>query len=287
MPPQAEKDDVKMNSASIALGPAFGRTALVLFCATVAISTAAAQEAERLEEIVVTSSLIETPRRQIGTAVSVVPADDIALRGYDSIADVLRTQPGIGVSNSGGPGKTTALRIRGEESFRTLLVIDGVKAVDPSAPQVAPGFDSLLTTSDLERVEILRGPQGFMYGADAGGVVNIMTRTGAGDPGGRLAAEYGEFGTAKYDASLAGGSDRGDYFVSLSDLETEGFNSQTADTALRDDDGADNTTLHTKLGWNATENVRIQLVARDIHLHNRARLRRNDRADDLQGLGSP
>jgi vitamin B12 transporter len=217
-----------------------------------------------LEELIVTSSIIETPRRQIGTAVSVIGADDIELRGYDSIADVLRTQPGIGVSNSGGPGKATSLRIRGEESFRTLLMIDGVKAVDPSAPQVAPSFDILLTTSDLERVEILRGPQGFIYGADAGGVVNILTRTGEGDLSGRLGIEAGAFDTRKYDASLAGGGDLGDYFLSVTDLETDGFNAQTADTDLRDDDGAENTTLHAKLGWNATDRLRLQLVARDI-----------------------
>ena len=140
----------------------------------------------RPEEIVVTSSMIAQPRRQIGTAVSVIDFEEIELRGYTDLADVLRTQTGIGVSNSGGPGKSTSVRIRGEESFRTLLIIDGVKALDPSAPQVAPSFDSLLTTSDLQRVEVLRGPQGFMYGADAGGVVNVITKRGAGEFGGRV-----------------------------------------------------------------------------------------------------
>jgi vitamin B12 transporter len=217
-----------------------------------------------VEEVVVTASVTETPRRQIGTAVSVISGPEIELRGYHSLADVLRTQPGIGVSNSGGRGHSTALRIRGEEAFRTVLYIDGVKAVDPTADKVAPAFDSLLATSDLERVEVLRGPQGFMYGADAGGVVNVLTRTGAGALGARLGVEYGSFDTRKLDASLSGGGDEGDYFVSVTDLETEGFNAQTADTVLRDRDGAENTTLHAKLGWNATDALRVQLVARDI-----------------------
>ena len=220
--------------------------------------------AEPLEEIIVTSSIIAQPRRQIGTAVSAIDFEEIDLRGYTDVADVLRTQPSVGVSNTGGPGKSTSVRIRGEESFRTMLIIDGVKAVDPSAPQVAPSFDSLLTTSDLQRVEVLRGPQGFIYGADAGGVINVLTKRGADDLGGRLGVEVGDFSTRKVDAAVSGGSDNGDYFLSVVDYETDGFNSRTNDTVLADDDGADNTTLHTKLGWNVSENVRLQLVARDI-----------------------
>ena len=229
--------------------------------APVGAQTAAAQ---RPEEIIVTSSLIAQPRRQIGTAVSVIDFEDIELRGYTDLADVLRTQAAIGVTNTGGPGKATAVRVRGEEGYRTLLIIDGVKALDPSSPQVSPNFDSLLTTSDLQRVEVLRGPQGFMYGADAGGVVNIITKRGAGDVGGQFGLEIGEYATRKVDAAVSGGSDKGDYYVSVVDLETDGFNSRTLDSVQRDEDGADNTTLHTKLGWNLSENLRLQLVARDI-----------------------
>jgi vitamin B12 transporter len=228
------------------------------------VATAQAGPADRVEEIVVTSSIVPTPRRQLATAVSVIDGPSIELRGYHDLADALRTQPGIGVSNSGGPGKATTLRIRGEDGFRTLLMIDGVKALDPSTPQVGPSFDSLLTTNDLERIEVLRGPQGFIYGADAGGVVNVLTTRGRGPFSGRVGVEYGARDTRKVDAGFSGGSDRGDYFVSVTDLETDGFNSQTADATLRDDDGADNTTLHAKLGWNASDNLRLQLVARDV-----------------------
>jgi vitamin B12 transporter len=244
------------------------RPSVVAVSAALYLSAAAEADAQPaadvLEEVIVTSSIVETPRRQIGTAVSVISGAEIELRGYNSLADVLRTQPGIGVSNSGGPGQTTALRIRGEEAYRTVLYIDGVKAVDPAGAQVAPSFDSLLTTGDLARIEVLRGPQGFMYGADAGGVVNVLTRTGEGDLGGRVGVEYGNFATRKLDASLAGGGETGDYFVAVTDLATDGFNAQTADTLLRDKDSAENTTLHTKLGWHATENLRLQLVARNI-----------------------
>jgi vitamin B12 transporter len=239
-------------------------TALCGLTTVPVVSHAQSASTERPEEIVVTSSMLPTPKRQIGTAVSVIDGAAIELRGYDSLADVLRTQPGIGVSNSGGPGKSTTLRIRGEEGYRTLLVIDGIKDLDPSAPQVGPTFDSLLTTGDMERVEVLRGPQGFMYGADAGGVVNVITGRGADDVGGRLSLEGGELSTRKLAGSVSGGGDTGDFYVSVTDLETDGFNAHITDNVLRDKDGADNTTLHAKLGVNATENVRLQFVARNV-----------------------
>ncbi len=211
-----------------------------------------------------TGSLLPVPRRTIGTAVSVLDGAEIELRGYDSLADALRSEPGIAVANSGGLGKSTTLRIRGEEPFRTLLMIDGVKALDVSAPQVVPTFDGLLATADLQRVEVLRGPQGFIYGADAGGVVNVLTARGDGPIGGRVEVERGAFGTERLGADLSGGGARGDYFVSVADLSTDGFNAATSDTVLRDRDGADNTTVHAKLGLDAGEAWRLELVARSV-----------------------
>src|SRR5690606_40926730 len=119
-------------------------------------------------------------------------------------------QPGIGVSNSGGTGKFTALRIRGEEGYRTVLLIDGVKAVDPSGTQAVPTFESLLVTSDVERVEVLRGPQGFIYGADAGGVVSVLTRRGSGAPGARVMLVDCSLGTTSRHACVTGHLDRTD-----------------------------------------------------------------------------
>ena len=220
--------------------------------------------ADRTEEIIVTSSIIAQPRRQIATAVSSSTSRRSSCAAIPTWPTSCARRPASASATRAGPANRRTVRIRGEEAFRTMLIIDGVKAVDPSAPQVAPSFDSLLTTSDLQRVEVLRGPQGFIYGADAGGVVNVMTKRGADDLGGRVGIEVGDFSTQKVDAALSGGSDAADYFVSVVDYETDGFNARTNDTVLRDDDGADNTTLHTKLGWNVSDNVRLQLVARDI-----------------------
>jgi vitamin B12 transporter len=227
-------------------------------CSTVVLANSA------MEEMIVSSSRIEMPLRQIGTSVSVINGEEIKLRGYNSLADVLRTQPGIAVSNSGGLGKNTSLRIRGEEGFRTLMMIDGVDISDPSGPQVGPRLENFIASNDIEKVEVLRGSQGFIYGADAGGVINVFTKTGEGDLGGSVGLEAGRYGTQQIDANVSAGNDSGDFFIAVTDLESDGFNARSSDNVSPDDDGVENTTIHAKLGWNATEDLRLQLVVRDI-----------------------
>ncbi len=236
--------------------------AAALITASTSFTTIAAKKID--EEIIVTSSRVEVPLRQIGTSVSILTDQEINLRGYSSLPDLLRTQPGIGVSNSGGMGKQTSLRIRGEESYRTLIMIDGIEISDPTGTQVGPHLEHLLVSNDIERVEILRGAQGFIYGADAGGVVNIFTRQGKGDLSGQLDLETGSHNSQKFTGSLSAGNDQGDFFISATTLESDGFNTRADDSLLKDDDGYENTTLHTKLGWNATQKLRLQLVARNI-----------------------
>ena len=109
-----------------------------------------------LEEIIVTSSLIPIPLRQIGTSVSVIDAEQIQAHGNLSLVDVLRQMPAIATSSNGGSGKTTSLRIRGEEGFRTLTLFDGIRLSDPSGPQISSSFEHLLSDG-IGRVEVLRG----------------------------------------------------------------------------------------------------------------------------------
>ena len=217
----------------------------------------------KLEELVVTSSRVPMPLRQIGTSVSVITQQEIAERGFNSLYDVLRTQPSIGVTNSGGAGQQTTLRIRGEEGFRTLVLLDGIDLSNTSTPQVSAQFEHLLSAG-IQRVEILRGPQGLMYGADAGGVVNISTIAPQEGLSGEVSAEGGRYGGQQFAGNLAGGNGTVDFNLSAADFETDGFNAKTTDTALQDDDGYDNTTLHGRLGWNVNEDLRLSVVARDV-----------------------
>lgn len=218
---------------------------------------------EKLEEIIVIASRVETPLREVGASVSAIGLEEIELRAYPTVAQLLRTQAGISVSNAGGAGNQTALRIRGEEGFRTLVLVDGVSVSDPSAPQVGPLVENLATGSEIERVEVLRGPQGFIYGADAGGVVQIVTRRAQAGMEGQIGLEGGRHGSQKMNAYIAGGTETFDAFLSAADWQTDGFNSMVDDQD-GDADGYANTTLHGKFGWNPSQDLRVQVVVRDI-----------------------
>jgi len=208
---------------------------------------AAAQTSEssgttaKIDEIVVTSSRVEQPLREVGTSISVFSENDLSAIGSTDLADVLRTAPGIGVSNSGGLGKPTTLRIRGEEGYRTKVLIDGMDVSDVSTPQIAPQMQQIMTRG-VSRIEILRGPQGMMYGADAGGVVNISTRRVEEGLQGDVAVETGRYDSLTEFGQIGGANDLGDFNVSALHVETDGFNARSTDTTLRDGDGYENNT---------------------------------------------
>ena len=144
------------------------------------------------EAIVVSASQVETTSTRASSSVSVVTAHDIDMQQARSLADVLGSVPGISAAPSGTTGALTALFPRGGESDYTLVLIDGV-------PQNAFGgaFDAAhLTLTNVEQVEIVRGPQSALYGSGAiGGLVHLVTRAG-GAPRASVSMEGGEYGTA-------------------------------------------------------------------------------------------
>ena len=247
----------------------FKRTALATTIVVAAIHSPLplAQHSGNIEEIVITPSRVAIPLRQIGTSVSVMDEFEIESRGVLNLTDLLRQMPATGASSNGGAGKPTTVRIRGEEGFRTLTILDGMRIQDPSGPQIATSFEHLLSDG-IGRIEVLRGPQGLAYGADAGGVVNMSSRSTAEGFSATADAQTGRYGTNQLAANIAGRSGTVDYFLAVTDFETNGFNSRDSDSMLMDADGYENTTLHARLGFDITEEFRVQLVHRNVDSRN-------------------
>jgi len=237
-------------------------TVLVAGIAALTAWTPLGAQEDSLDEIVITASRVEMPVRELGASVSVLEEDDIEANGALSLAEVLRSLPGVGVSNSGGLGQPTTLRIRGEEGYRTLIRIDGMDIADPTTPQPSPRLTHV-PSSGVSRVEVLRGPQGLIYGADAGGVVNISTRHGYKQFSGNVNVEQGRYNTQSLALDLGDSVDQLDYFVSATDIGSDGFNARPSDAPPADDDGYDNRTLHGRVGYQLSDAWRVESVLRE------------------------
>lgn len=174
-------------------------------------------------EIVVTATRGPAAISRVGSAISVITADEIREASPKSIADVLRRVPGLSVAEAGGPGAQTTVRIRGSEARQTLVLIDGVRVNDPSTGGTEFDFVNVIP-ADIERIEVLRGPQSALYGSDAiGGVVNIITRKGRGAPKGFVSSELGSYGSKGLQAAISGGTDRLSYAFGITGYDTAGF----------------------------------------------------------------
>lgn len=237
------------------------RFILLTGCA-IASGSIGAQDANTLEELVVVGNRFPVPRSQIATSISVVDSQQIRDYGSFTLTDILRQTPAVGASSNGGVGSLSSLRIRGEQGFRTLALYDGMRLSDPSGTQVATPIEHLLA-SQVGRIEVLRGPQGLAYGADAGGVINVSSAPQRNGLSLGLDAQAGARGTQQYAAQLGLGGEAVDFSLGLSEFMTDGYNSRESDATLRDDDGYENTTIHARLGVAINEQFAFTLVHRD------------------------
>jgi vitamin B12 transporter len=224
------------------------------------------------ETIVVTATRIPTPELQVASSISVITADDIAVRQIQTLSDVLKDVPGLNVIQTGGLGGQTSVFMRGTNSNHTKVLVDGIDVSDPSSPTGAFDFGQF-PSQDIQRVEILRGPQSGLYGSDAiGGVINIITQSGSGPAQFHASAEAGSFDTFNQTAGVSGSQDGFHYVANVEHLHS----GETPVTPLdllvpgerRIDDYYDNITASTKLGFDVTDHFDVGLVARytDSHL---------------------
>jgi len=246
--------------------------ALAQLAAALDCGAARAADSDSQESVIVSATRVPTPAVEVASSITVITAADIEARQLRTISDVLKDVPGLNVVQTGGPGGVTSVFIRGTNSNHTKVLIDGIDVSDPSNSTGAFDFGQLLTP-DIERVEVLRGPQSGLYGSDAiGGVINIVTRSGAGPMTLMAGVEGGSFDTFNQAARLSGGQDAFHYSVNVSHFHAGATPVTPLDLLpageVRNDDYNDNLTLSTKLGYDIAPDFDVGLVARytDIHL---------------------
>jgi len=211
-----------------------------------------------IEEVLVSASLIPITASRSANAVTVIDRAQLRNRATVSLSNILRDVPGFSVSQVGVLGSQTQIRVRGAEANHLLVTIDGVEANDPS--QGDEFSWGTLTASDIERIEIIRGPQSSLRGSDAvAGVVNIITRSAEKSSVG-LFLESGSWATHHSGFNI--GYKQGDFDIrfGLSHIESEGDN-----IARRGDenDGYRNTTYNIRSGLKLSDQMDISFAARE------------------------
>jgi len=157
-----------------------------------------------LGEIIVTATKTEGYQAEVGSSTTVITAKDLEKTGKRTVGEILRNVPGVSVVQNSAFGGLTSVYLRGSKPGHTLVLIDGVEVNDPMATDRSFDF-AHLTTDNIKRIEIVRGPQSTLYGSDAiGGVINIITKKGKGKPKFSASSEAGSHKTFKEFIGLTG-----------------------------------------------------------------------------------
>jgi vitamin B12 transporter len=207
------------------------RAALAAVPLIAALSASAAHaEAAEADTIVVTAFRAPVAQEDNANSVTVLDAEQLAKAQPIAVSDILLRTPGVSMSRNGGYGGATSLRIRGADAGETVMVIDGMRLSDPSSTAGGYSFSNLML-DDIERIEILRGPQSILWGSDAiGGVVNVTTRKPVKPFEGSFAAEGGSNQTVSVRAGLGGTSQAVDWRLAGSTFTTDGISARSNGT---------------------------------------------------------
>ena len=235
-----------------------GAFAVIAILVVPSLTTAQQPDTVSLATVVVSATKTPISRDALTQSVSVITGAQLRARGIARVSDALQIVPGATLAQNGSFGSVSSLFLRGGESRYTKVLIDGV-AVNQSGGY----FDlSHLTTDNVERIEIVRGPASVLYGADAvSGVIQIFTRRGSGPIAADASLRGGTYGTLDGDARVSGSSNRVTYSVAGAQHMSDGilsFNNQYSNGTLSGSIG---------LAPNATRDARLSARYTDAEFH--------------------
>ncbi|HAZ09802.1 MAG: hypothetical protein A2047_05050 [Omnitrophica bacterium GWA2_41_15] len=212
-----------------------------------------------LGNIIVSATKTESYQAEVGNSTTVITSQDIERTGKRTVQEVLRDVPGVAVMQSGTFGGTTSIYLRGAKPGQTLVLIDGIEVNDPMSTDRSFDF-AHLTTDNIERIEVVAGPQSPLYGSDAmTGVVNIITKKGKGKQKFNSSFEGGSHNTFRENFGVSGGTEKLNYSLSASRLDSDGINKADSGT---ENDGYENTAISSKIGYKIFDSSELSLVTR-------------------------
>ena len=238
------------------------RTIKLSIVAMLTLSTTLIAE-EKLEDITVTSaSKTDQNINDVTSNVAVITAQEIKERHYTTVMEALNSLPGVSFTQNGGLGTTASLRLRGFDNQKVLVLIDGIRYNDISNSSGAIFSDIL--ASDIETIEVLKGAQSGVWGADAAaGVISIITKGAKEGLNFHASQEFGSFNTSKTEVAS---SYRGDNFyikASQNRVISDGFSAQAPegeDLDKFEDDAYRNITSNLKAGFNINATNRVDIT---------------------------
>ena len=216
------------------------------------------------DPIIVTATRTAQTANETLASVTIITRDDIEEHQATSVQDLLRTVPGINISNSGGAGKTTSVFMRGTQSDHVLVLIDGIKV--GSATLGTTAFQHI-PIEQIERIEIVRGARSSLYGSEAiGGVIQIFTRKGNGEAKPYFSLGKGSFETSNLSAGVSGGDEQNWYSANMSSSDTKGFNACDGTASAGcfvasepDKDGYNNQSISLRGGHRFANEVEVEI----------------------------
>ncbi|MBN1227794.1 MAG: TonB-dependent receptor, partial [Deltaproteobacteria bacterium] len=205
-----------------------------------------------LEPIIITADRLPQPLAKSTSSVTLITEKEITENHVTLPDEILRGMPGLSVNSSGTMGETISVRLRGGNSYQTLVLIDGLKVNSPWNGAYGEWGNTELT--DIGRIEIIKGTQSELYGSEAmGGVVHLLTKEGERAPGFTLAIDGGSFETRKESLQVAGGKESLHYLFSTARSDSKG---------QFDNDAYQNTGFTARVDWKTNQAFSLKSISR-------------------------
>ncbi len=216
----------------------------------------------KLNDVVITATKTPANTLELANSISVIDSIQISNSNVNNAFDVLKNETGISFTRQGGNGTLSNLYIRGANSSHTLVLIDGVEVNLTNDPSGVYDF-SALPIDNIERIEVLRGPQSTLYGSDAlAGVINIISKKGNGAPKFSLLTEGGSYNSYKAQLGLNGSLQKLNYSVALSRTGSDGFSVASEKYGNTEKDGYNFNNASALVGYSFSENSEINIYTR-------------------------